>query len=50
VKLGHPDRWLGMGIPEDLMAAGGFDEDAVLAALFRFTGRAAPYDDDWSDA
>lgn len=31
-RLGHANRWLGMGVPEDLMHAGGFDEDAIVAA------------------
>jgi transketolase len=49
VKLGHPDRWLGMGVPEDLMHEAGFDEDAVASALFAFAGAAPAYDDDWEE-
>lgn len=49
-KLGHQDRWLGMGVPEDLMHAGGFDEDAIFAALCALRGIAPTADDDWEDA
>jgi len=49
VKLGHADRWLGMGIPEDLMHEGGFDEDAIVDALSALTGATPVPDDDWSD-
>lgn len=31
-RLGHQGRWLGMGVPEDLMHQGGFDEDAIVEA------------------
>jgi transketolase len=50
VKLGHPDRWLGMGVPEDLMHEAGFDEDAIARALFAFAGVTPEPDDDWSDS
>lgn len=36
--LGHQDRFLGMGIPEDLMEVGGFGEDAILAEICRSAG------------
>jgi transketolase len=48
-KLGHLDRWLGMGVPEDLMHAGGFDEDAIADALFAMAGVTPAHDDDWSE-
>jgi transketolase len=48
-KLGHPDRWLGMGIPEDLMHAAGFDEDGIVRAVAELLRVEAPRDDDWSD-
>lgn len=48
-KLGHQDRWLGMGVPEDLMHTGGFDEDAIFAALCALRGVTPAVDDDWED-
>jgi transketolase len=46
-RLGHPDRWLGMGIPEDLMHAGGFDEDAIVRAIEELTGTRLQADEAW---
>jgi transketolase len=43
-KLGHQDRWLGAGVPEDLMHAGGFDEDAIVLAASALVGRVPPRD------
>ena len=37
-RLGHQDAFLPMGVPEDLMHIGGFDEDAILAAIGEMTG------------
>lgn len=37
-RLGHQDCFLPMGVPEDLMHIGGFDEDAVLDAIAAMTG------------
>lgn len=48
-KLGHQDRYLGMGIPEDLMHLGGFDEDAILAAICELRHQNISSDDDWED-
>lgn len=45
--LGHQDQFLGMGIPEDLMHRGGFDEDAILAAICASVG--ADMSDDWPE-
>ena len=47
-RLGHPDRYLGMGIPEDLMRLGGFDEDAVFQAICELMKVAPTRDDDWA--
>ncbi len=48
-RLGHPDRFLPMGVPEDLMHLGGFDADAILAALCAQLRMAPPADEDWDD-
>jgi transketolase len=48
-KLGHPDRWLGMGVPEDLMHAAGFDEDGIVTALAELARVEVDRDEDWSD-
>jgi transketolase len=48
-RLGHPDRWLGMGVSEDLAALGGFDEDAVVTAVAELCGVPVPSDQDWGD-
>lgn len=48
-RLGHPDRFLVMGVPEDLMHLGGFDADAIAAALCNQLDLAPPQDDDWRD-
>lgn len=47
--LGHRDRFLPAGVPEDLMHVGGFDEDAIVAALAELGGVNVPRDDDWED-
>lgn len=48
-KLGHQDRFLCMGVPEDLMHLGGFDEDAIFSALCELCKVEPPVHDDWSD-
>lgn len=48
-RLGHRDRWLGMGVPEDLMHQGGFDEDAIVAAIEQLTRKRLEPDRDWDD-
>ncbi len=48
-KLGHQDRFLCTGVPEDLMHLGGFDEDAIYAALCEIRKIIPPVDDDWGD-
>src|SRR5439155_18385324 len=48
-KLGHQDRWLGMGVPEDLMHLGGFDEDAIFEAVCALRRVEVSPDDDWDD-
>jgi len=48
-KLGHQDRFLVMGIPEDLMSLGGFDEDAVFAAICDAVGMTPVLESEWSD-
>jgi hypothetical protein len=48
--LGHQDRFLPQGIPEDLMHLGGFDEDGILAAVCALRQVSVPTDEDWSDA
>ena len=47
--LGHQDRVLPMGVPEDLMHLGGFDEDAILAAVCELRKVSVSPDDDWRD-
>ncbi len=47
--LGHRDRFLPAGVPEDLMHIGGFDEDAIVAALAELSSIEVPTDDDWDD-
>lgn len=46
-KLGHQDRFLHAGVPEDLMHLGGFDEDAIFAALCELRKITPSADDDW---
>ncbi|MGC4086671.1 MAG: transketolase C-terminal domain-containing protein [Polyangiaceae bacterium] len=46
-RLGHPDRWLGMGVTEDLMHSGGFDEDAIVAAVEELSGARLARDETW---
>jgi len=46
-RLGHQDRWLGMGVPEDLMHTGGFDEDAIVAAVEQLLKIRVERDEDW---
>jgi transketolase len=48
-KLGHQDRFLVMGVPEDLMHLGGFDEDAIFEALCAIRRVTPSPDDDWKD-
>jgi transketolase len=48
-RLGHRDQWLGMGVPEDLMHEGGFDEDAIVAAIEQLTQKRLEPDGDWDD-
>jgi transketolase len=48
-KLGHQDRFLCMGVPEDLMHLGGFDEDAIFAALCDLRRIEPRVVDDWVD-
>lgn len=48
-RLGHPDQYLGMGIPEDLMHLGGFDEDAIFDAVITMTRAEVRAADDWDD-
>lgn len=47
--LGHPDRFAGMGIPEDLVHEAGFDEDGILAAVAELARVKVSSDDDWED-
>jgi transketolase len=47
--LGHQDRFLGMGVPEDLMHLGGFDDDAILEAACALRRVSVRSDDDWRD-
>lgn len=47
--LGHRDCYLGMGVPEDLMHLGGFDEDAILATICALRGVPVSRDEDWED-
>jgi transketolase len=48
-RLGHQDRFLPMGVPEDLMHLGGFDADALVAALCAQLNLTPPSHDDWRD-
>ena len=48
-RLGHRDRWLGMGVPEDLMHQGGFDEDAIVTAIEQLTRKSLEPDTDWDN-
>ncbi len=48
-RLGHRDEWLGMGVPEDLMHRGGFDEDAIVAAIENLTRTQLQPDSDWDN-
>lgn len=48
-RLGHQDRYLEMGVPEDLMHLGGFDEDAILHAICGLMKVQIKPDDDWQD-
>jgi transketolase len=48
-KLGHQDRFLCMGVPEDLMHLGEFDEDAIYKTLCELRRVKPRYDDDWED-
>jgi transketolase len=47
--LGHQDRFLVMGVPEDLMHQFGFDEDAILETVCALRHVAVLPDDDWTD-
>lgn len=47
-KLGHPDRWAGMGIPDDLIHAAGFDDDGILGAIEAVMKITVPTDEDWT--
>jgi transketolase len=46
-RLGHRDEWLGMGVPEDLMHRGGFDEDAIVTAVEQLSRTRLEPDSDW---
>lgn len=48
-RLGHQDCFLPMGVPEDLMHIGGFDEDAILAAIAAMTGADFSETVQWED-
>ena len=48
-RLGHQDSFLPMGVPEDLMHIGGFDEDAVMEAIAAMTGADFTEHVDWED-
>ncbi len=48
-RLGHPDRFGGMGIPEDLVHQAGIDEDGILAAIAGLMRMQPSTDDDWDD-
>jgi transketolase len=48
-RLGHPDRFGGMGIPEDLVHQAGIDEDGILAAIAELMRVQPSTDDDWDD-
>lgn len=47
-KLGHPDTFSPMGIPEDLIHRAGFDDDGMLTAISQMMKQAIP-EDDWND-
>ncbi len=47
-RLGHPDAFSPMGIPEDLIHLSGFDDDGILAAISALMKQAIP-EDDWND-
>jgi transketolase len=49
-KLGHADRFAGMGIPEDLIHLAGFDDDGILAAISEAVKVTVQPDADWEDA
>jgi hypothetical protein len=38
-----------MGVPEDLMHLGGFDEDAILEAICALCRAEVRTDEDWED-
>jgi transketolase len=46
-RLGHQDCFMPMGVPEDLMHIGGFDEDAILSAIIEMTGTVFEEDVQW---
>lgn len=48
-KLGHPDRFCPMGIPEDLVHEAGFDDDGILAAVLELAGASEVEDDGWGE-
>ena len=48
-RLGHLDTFLPMGVPEDLMHIGGFDEDAILDAIAAMMGAEFNDNVDWED-
>jgi len=48
-KLGHRDRFLCLGVPEDLMHLGGFDEDAIFAAVCELRRVKPSIDEDWEE-
>lgn len=48
VRLGHPDGFSPMGIPEDLIHWAGFDDDGMLGAVSALMKQAIP-EDGWND-
>ena len=48
-RLGVPDRFPEMGIPEDLVQRLGFDEDGILGALAALREMPPDGDEDWED-
>jgi len=48
-RLGHPDAFSGMGIPEDLMHRAGLDDDGILAAVAALMKTAVASDGDWNE-
>ncbi len=48
-RLGHQDCFLPMGVPEDLMHLGGFDEDAIHAAIVSLMQMSSHDAVDWED-